>query len=402
MAYAKREYLTHQPQTNTDKPIHGKKPLWRDSRIGYLVCLPLVGIALLGSLFEQQIGLHTYFSSAPLLLVVVLISLLWGSGPALLAILVSILVLEYMYGPPLGSFDLHTWDGLLQVLPFIISGTLIAIITTQREAARRRALASEQEVNAYADKLELNNRLLGEVIMQARRELKSSLSTIKRQVQELEQQILVYREVGTNKNVFGHALEQIDAQTHHLQALNAALLSVEKDQANEIDSLLTPFDLCAFCREQIADLPLYQGRSIEMQLPSHPIMVQIDREDLKQVIVHVVRHALKRLQPNGIVQVCISQDEEHIHVLVREAEATQTESHEQRQVGSRHTHSQQASRNDSDLWFVISQTIVEWYNGRILYLISPDREGYMCSIELPAYQLIDRSFHERPYSQSSR
>ena len=68
MAYAKREYSTNQPQTNQGKPPHVQKPFWKNSRVGYLVCLPLVGLALLGSLLEEQLGLHTYYSSAPLLL----------------------------------------------------------------------------------------------------------------------------------------------------------------------------------------------------------------------------------------------------------------------------------------------------------------------------------------------
>lgn len=384
MPYTKPENCTNQLQTNQRKPAPFQIAFWRHSQVGYLVCLPLVGLALLGSLLEQQLGLHAYFSSAPLLLAVVLISLLWGTGPALLAILVSMLVLDYMYVPPTSSFDLHTWDGLLQVLPFILSGALIAIITAQRETARRRALVAEQEVNTYADKLELNNRLLGEVIVQASQELKTSLSGIRQQVQVLEHHSPEQREQASYRNVYGHALEQINMQTRHLQALNAALLSVEKDQTNETDALLTPYDLCAVCRMLLADPSLYQGRNIEFEVPSHPIMVQIDREDLRQVMVNVVRHALKHSSPDGIVQVCISQDKECIHIKVRDAEAKQTQVHEQYQGGSRHTDLQPASNDDSGLWFVISQTIVEWYNGHIRYTVSSDDEGYTCSIELPS------------------
>lgn len=384
MAYAKREYSTNQPQTNQGKSPHVQKPFWKNSRVGYLVCLPLVGLALLGSLLEEQLGLHAYFSSAPLLLAIVLISLLWGTGPSLLAILVSMLILDYMYLPSSGSFDLRTWDGFLQVLPFILCGTLIAIITAQRETARRRALVSEQEVNTYADKLELNNRLLGGVIVQTRRELETSLSVMKQQVHVLEHHFPIQPEEATYTNAYGHALEEIGMQTRQLQALNAALalLSVEKDQANETDAVLTPFDLCAFCRMQLADLSLYQGSKIEIHVPSHPIMVQIDREDLRQVIVHVVRHALKHSPPDSIVQVCISQDEEHIHIQVHEVEVKQTETCKQRQVGSQ-ADFYPTTRDDSGLWFVISQTIVEWFNGRIRYTISPNSEGYTCSIELP-------------------
>ena len=259
MAYTKTENYRDQLQTNQRKPASVQISFWRHSQVGYLVCLPLVGLALLGTLLEQQLGLHAYFSSAPFLLAVVLISLLWGTGPALLAILVSMLVLDYMYVPPTGSFDLHTWDGLLQVLPFILSGALIAIITAQRETARRRALEAEQEVNTYADKLELNNRLQGEAIVQAGRELSTSLNSINQQVHVLEHHLPVQREQASYRTVYGHALEQITMQTRHLQALNATLLSVEKDQTNETDALLTPFDLCGLCRTLLAEFDSLPG-----------------------------------------------------------------------------------------------------------------------------------------------
>ena len=385
MAYTKPENCTNQPQTNQRKPAPVEVPFWRHSQVGYLVCLPVVGLALLGSLLEQQLGLHAYFSSSPLLLAVVLISLLWGTGPALLAILVSMLVLDYMYVPPTGSFDLHTWDGLLQVLPFILSGALIAIITAQCETARRRALVAEQEVNTYADKLELNNRLLCEVIVQASDELKTSLNGIRQQVQVLEHHLPVQREKASYRTANRLALEQIEMQTRHLQALNAALLSVEKDQVNETDALLTPYDVCAACRMLLADPSLYQGRNIEFEVPSYPIMVQIDREDLRQVMVNVVRHALKHSSPDGIVKLCFSQDKEHIHIKVRVDKVKLTQVHDQYQEDSRHTDLNPASRDDSGLWFVISQTIVEWYNGRICYTVSTIRGGSTCSIELPSY-----------------
>jgi hypothetical protein len=44
-------------------------------------------------------------------------------------------------------------------------------------------------------------------------------------------------------------------------------------------------------------------------------MLYIDHEDLRQVIVHVVRHVLRYSSPDGIVQVCVSQDREQIHGL---------------------------------------------------------------------------------------
>jgi signal transduction histidine kinase len=226
--------------------------------------------------------------------------------------------------------------------------------------------------------------LLSRVIVQASQELNTSLSSITQQALVLEHHLPVKLEQESYRTVNRLALEQIDAQTHRLQALDAALLSVEKDQANEADALLTSYNLCAVCRMLLADPFLYQGRNIECEAPSHPIMVQIDREDLRQVMVNVVRHALKHSSPDGTVQVCISQDKEHVHIKVRDAGAKRTQVHEPHQVGSRRTDLHPASRDDTDLWFVISQTIVEWYNGRIRYTVSSEGESYTCSIELPA------------------
>ena len=105
MASTKQEYATHQPDRNKRKTGAFQVPFWRRPYIGYLVCLPLVGLAMLASLLEQQLGLHASFSSAPLLLAVVLIALLWGTGPAIIAILVSLLVLDYMDLPPTSSVE---------------------------------------------------------------------------------------------------------------------------------------------------------------------------------------------------------------------------------------------------------------------------------------------------------
>jgi K+-sensing histidine kinase KdpD len=343
-----------------------------------------VGLAILGSLLEQHLGLHAYFSSAPLLLAVVLIALLWGTGPALLAIAASILSLDYMDVPPTGNFDLHTWDGLLQVLPFLLCGALIAIITAQREKARRHAVMAEQEIDSYADKLELDNRLLSDAIVQASRELHASLDNIQQQVQVLTQHLLVWQEQAWDRDVVQHALEQIDVHTGRLRALNASLLSVEKDRASGIGIVTIPYDLCAACRALLADLYLHERRTINIDVPSHPIMVHIDYEDLRQVMVHVVRYVLRHSSSDGIVQVCVSQDEEQIHIQVYGAKATQTQAHEQYQPGLRQTDLHPAARYDCDLWNAIGQTIVEWYNGRIRHMVSSDGEDCACFIDLPA------------------
>ena len=387
----RKEICTNQLQTQQYKPAV-RAPLWRRPQIGYLVSLPLVGLALLGSLLEQQLELHGSFSSAPLLLAVLLIALAWGTGPALLAILVSTIVLYYVYVPLTGSFDVHTWNGLLQLLPYILAGAIIARITTQREAARQRALMVEQELDLYADELELNNRLKGEVLSLAAHELNTSLKSISEQVQVIEHQPSQQLARASQSGVEQKALDEIDEQTSYLQALGDDLLAVENGLAGlagETSPQSTLYDLCDVCRTLIEDLSLHEKRPIALEVPSLPVMVSIDREYLKQVLVTVVKHAFKHASPAGAIQVCVSQEKEQIVIQVRDAEPDHTQDQEQYSPGS-HTGSRAidtypVTMDDNGLWLVICRTIVEWYNGRIWYTTCPHGRGNTCTIKLPPY-----------------
>jgi signal transduction histidine kinase len=136
-------------------------PKWRHPFVGYIFGIPLVGLALLGIMWEQRVLPHSYFSSGPLFLTVMLVAVLWGLGPAIFTALLSALALTYLYIPPFGNFDLsnwksfeNSWHNALAILPFFIFSVIVAIIASQRESARRRALVAEQEEQERARELE--------------------------------------------------------------------------------------------------------------------------------------------------------------------------------------------------------------------------------------------------------
>jgi signal transduction histidine kinase/PAS domain-containing protein len=154
--------MSLQKQVEMRKFYVARIPKWRHPLVGYLLGIPLVGLTLLGAMWEQRVLPHFYFSGGPLLLAVMLIALIWGVGPAIFSALLGALALLYLYIPPFGIFDLNSWknlnlsdwNSLLPILPFFISGIIIAIITSQRESARQRALFAEQEEQERASELE--------------------------------------------------------------------------------------------------------------------------------------------------------------------------------------------------------------------------------------------------------
>ncbi len=122
--------------------------------VGYLAGLLLAGFGLGVGLVETHLLSSLFFPGVLLLFSASVVALIWGVGPAVFAIVLSLLVLDYLYVPPFDVLDGNGWSGLLQLLTFAAAGGIIAVLTNQRERTRQRALAAEQEARMRASQLE--------------------------------------------------------------------------------------------------------------------------------------------------------------------------------------------------------------------------------------------------------
>src|SRR5205814_5253313 len=78
-------------------------PRWRHPLVGYLVGLLFVGLGLAGGLLETQILSPVSFPGVFFMFGVVVVAFVWGVLPAVFTILLSLLVLDYLYVPPFGA-----------------------------------------------------------------------------------------------------------------------------------------------------------------------------------------------------------------------------------------------------------------------------------------------------------
>ncbi len=147
-----RAYVQHLVAGHTN-PV-AQLPRWRHPLVGYLVGLLSVTLSLGLGVVEMHLLLPFSFPGVPLLFAIVLVALLWGVGPAIFAMLLSLLVLDYWYVPPFGTLGAYEWSGILQLLTFASAGIIIALLTNQREVARVRALVAEREAILRANQLE--------------------------------------------------------------------------------------------------------------------------------------------------------------------------------------------------------------------------------------------------------
>ena len=127
---------------------------WRHPLVGYIVSVLLVGLGMIIGLVETRYLPAFTFPGILLLFAVVPVALFWSVGPALLTIVLSMLVLDYFYVPPLGVLGNYSWNGILRLLTFAISGVVIALLTNQREVARLQAVEAQREAIVRTHELE--------------------------------------------------------------------------------------------------------------------------------------------------------------------------------------------------------------------------------------------------------
>src|SRR5438445_250189 len=94
-------------------------PRWRHPLVGYVASVPFVVLGLLAVFLEQMLLPNFYFAGAPMFLAVLFVALMWGVGPALFSVVLGALALDYFYIPPLRQFSMLSWNGFLQLLPFV-------------------------------------------------------------------------------------------------------------------------------------------------------------------------------------------------------------------------------------------------------------------------------------------
>jgi signal transduction histidine kinase len=367
-------------------------PRWRHPLIGFFASVPVVGLGVgVVLLAKYLLPSNFYFPGLPLTLSVLLVALFWGVGPALFSILLSALAIDYFYFPPYGQLGITTWNGLLQVLPFVIAWLVIAIITGQRESARLRALMAEEEAIDRADelvlanqKLEQANQLKDQFLSMASHELKTPITTIRGHAQVALRRLSKQRDLPSELSTMSTALEKIDEQTRRLNNLVDDLLDLSSIRAGKIELQLRQCDLVEVCREVIEEQRFLDGRIMELESPSSPVKLQGDCNRLSQVIVNLVSNAIKYSPEESPVKVCVEQRDTVAIIQVHDAgkgipEDKQTHIFEPfyRVPGA-----QVSSKRGMGLGLAISKEIVERHGGRIWCKSQPG-QGTTFFVELP-------------------
>jgi signal transduction histidine kinase len=363
-------------------------PKWRHPSVGYFSTLPLVGVIILCSVYLAQFMGHLLFSSS-LYILVVCVALLWGVGPALFAILLSSIALYNFSVKPLMHNVWSDWQTVLQLLPFVISGLIIALITSQRERARLLALETEQELQTYAEELEAANQRLEDAnqmkdrfLSIASHELKTPITTIRGQAQLMLRRIS--KKSPTDLNGITATLERINEQTTRLTMLIDELLDVSSMRAGKAQLNRRTCDIRDLCRQVVEDQRLLTGRPIGLTMPDTPQSMHVDVDRLSQVLTNLISNAVKYSPDNSPVAVVLDNQPECVTIRVQDQGRGIPKDQQEHifETFYRTPDAQSSAKRGLGLGLAITRDIVERHGGKIR-VESEENRGSTFIVELP-------------------
>jgi signal transduction histidine kinase len=372
MSYAQRAELR--------KRYNASIPRWRQPLVGYIATIPLVIAAIYATLSLKEMLGDVYFAGAIVLLTTMLIAIVWGVGPSLLCVLLSTLLLEYYFFPPLGPASLSNWHSFIQLIPLVISGLAIALITAQRERARLKTLAAEQELQSYALELETINAKLQDAnqakdrfLSIASHELKTPITTIRGQAQLALRRLARQNDLPSDREGVQQALEKINEQTTRLTSLIDELLDVSSMRAGKVELQTRRYDLRDICKEVVGDQRFLTGRTINLEMPAEPVEANVDYDRLSQVLVNLISNAVKYSPERESVEVSLCQGENSALIKVRDYGKGIPREQQERIFESfyRTPDAQSSSKKGMGLGLAISKEIVERHRGRLWCESSP-------------------------------
>lgn len=383
--------MSFEQRTRLRKKYRSNVPGWRHPAIGYIVAVPLIGLITIGNWYLSKMLGQSAFPSSTFVVIILFIALLWGVGPSLLAIAAGCLSLDYFNIKPQGTIGFDNVQQIAQLAPFIVSGLIIALITAQRERARLQALATEQELQSYAEELEATNRQLQDAnqakdrfLSIASHELKTPVTTIRGQAQLMLKRIARYKDTNSEMESVGAALGKINDQTGRLTTLIDELLDVSSMRNGKATLHKRLYDLGSLSREVAEDQRLLTSRQIILDLPQEPINIQADGDRMSQVLTNLISNAVKYSPDRTPIEVKLKAEQNVAQLSVRDygKGIARDQLDHIFETFYRTPDAQSSSKRGLGLGLSIAKDIVERHNGRI-WCESTVGDGSTFFVELP-------------------
>lgn len=286
------------------------------------LALVVLGLPLMTSLLVEFRGALALASMLLLyLLAVVVIAVVGGILPAVLAAVVSFLLANWFLTPPFHTLKVASRDSVIELGVFLLVALAVSITVDvaarRRMAAVRGAMEAERLERRLADEaarareLATVDRLRSALLAAVGHELRTPLAGAKAAVSSLRQQDITW-----TADERDGLLLTIEESTDRLAELIANLLDLSRLQAGAVSVQPVPVSVDEIVASALTDA---RHRHVENRVPDELPLVVADPGLLERVLVNLVDNA-QRFSPPGKAVVVTAEVHDSGSVALRVAD----------------------------------------------------------------------------------
>jgi signal transduction histidine kinase len=363
----------------------------RSPIIGYIAAFAFVGGLLGIERLDALVPQAPLFLGAPFGLLAILVALLWGIGPALVTLLLSLIVLAKFISPGIFTFDVLR--DIIIMAPFIGLEIVAIAAVIYLEQARRSLLMVHRELEEeHANVLQSNkqleqaNALKDYVLTRAAHEFRTPLTTILGRTQLLASRLEKSGKTPENWHAIEKYIGIVEVRALHLRSLIDSLFELSRVQSEKLSSPLPSRDLKSLCLDVIEEVSMQTERVIEFDFPANAIVLPADDKRLFQALANILSNAAKYSEIGTSINVQVSSNSENVTLQIHNTCPTpDPEQLEQLfQPFYRTPDVQYSSIHGWGLGLTISKEIVERHKGKI-WAESPEGKGLSVFVQLPLH-----------------
>ncbi|MFB9415748.1 ATP-binding protein [Dactylosporangium matsuzakiense] len=237
-------------------------------------------------------------------------------------------------------------------------------ITRERRTveAMRHALDREREATARLRELD---KVRADLVATVSHELRTPLTSILGNVE-----VIVDGDAGPVAAAQARLLAAVERNARRLLALIEDLLMLSRIEAGAVKINARPVQIAAVVSGALEALETVRGRrdvELEVDLPSDPLVVFGDRDQLERVVINLLDNALKFTPAGGSARLSADGDGEQVRLTVSDTGMgiPEDEIDQIFEQFFRSSRSQEHQSQGTGLGLAITKTIVERHGGRI-------------------------------------
>ncbi|GHO47155.1 sensor histidine kinase [Ktedonospora formicarum] len=289
---------------------------------GYIVSILLICILIVVELLNKYISPEIpYIVGFPYSLTAILVALVWGAGPALVALVLGMIVVFAFIVPGLLTTNILRDIVILGPFILLLVLTLAIVIRLERShlnlyCVHKNLDATNQSILQMNQQLEQANALKDYVFTRAAHELRTPLTTILGRTQLISSRLQKTGETPENWAAVRKYIQVVKARANQQRALLESLLYLSRVQLEQVPLNLTPCDLESLCHDVLKEQQTPSEHLVEFSFPETPILIMADKNLLTPALTRLISNAMMYSPHNSVVTIGGYADEKHVVLYI--------------------------------------------------------------------------------------